>query len=195
MTRLKGQDMKNRGGMTLVELMVALLIFGIVMSVVFSVMVNSRNSYEDTRERAQFQQSIRAVISLLTREIRSAGCNPTQAGFEPLPVASAWVLQCRSDLNGDADANDLNPDENVTYTFNPGTGELFRDNGSGPVVILRGLQGVAFNFYDGAGNQLNNVPLGPLDRAQVREVGVTLQGDLGDGETVSYSTRVALRNG
>ncbi len=195
MTCLKRLNMKDRRGMTLVELMVALLIFGIVMGVVFSVMVNSRNSYEDTRERAQFQQSVRAVISLLTREIRSAGCNPTQAGFEPLPIAATWVLQCQADLNGDSDAADMNPDENVTYIFNPGTGELFRDNGNGPVAILGGLQGVTFDFFDGAGNQLLNLPLGPLDRAQVREVGVTLRGGLRDGETVTYSTRVALRNG
>ncbi len=195
MKLLHGMPGTDRRGMTLVELMVALLIFGIVMGVVFSVMVNSRNSYESTRQKAQFQQSIRAVMSLLTREVRSAGCNPTQAGFEAVSIADAWVLQCQADLNGDADTADNNPDESVTYIFNPGTGELFRDNGTGPVAILRGLQGVAFNYFDAAGNQLNNIPLGALDRAQVREVGVTIQGTTGKGETVTYSTRIALRNG
>ncbi len=188
-------DMKNRGGMTLVELMVALLIFGIVMSVVFSVMVNSRDSYESTRQRAQYQQSARAVFSLLTREIRSAGCNPNQAGFEAVPVCATTILQCQSDLNGDSDAVDVNPDEDVTYTFNPGTGELFRDNGSGPVAILRGLQGWTFDYYDGTGNPLINLPLSPLDRAKVREIGVTMTGKTGEGESVTYATRIALRNG
>ncbi|PIV82223.1 hypothetical protein COW53_00040, partial [bacterium CG17_big_fil_post_rev_8_21_14_2_50_64_8] len=73
MTRLRNCKWNDRRGMSLVELMVALLIFGIVMGVVFSVMVNSRNSYEATRQKAQLQQSVRAVFSLMTREIRSAG--------------------------------------------------------------------------------------------------------------------------
>ncbi len=195
MIRMAEYDQKNRKGMSLVELMVALLIFGIVMGVVFSVMVNSRNSYEATRQRAQFQQSVRAVLSLVTREVRSAGCNPTQAGFEAIPTAATWILQCQSDLNGDSDALDVGPDENVMYTFNPGTGELFRDNGNGPVAILRGLQNTTFVYYDETGTPMNNLPLGPLDRVRVREVGVTLTGQTGDGESVTYSTRIALRNG
>jgi len=181
--------------MSLVELMVALLIFGIVMGVVFSVMVNSRNSYEATRQKAQLQQSVRAVFSLMTREIRSAGCDPIQLGIEPLPVADATVMQCSSDLNGDADTADLSPDESVVYTFNAGTGELFRDNGSGPVAILRGLQAAAFSYFDDTGNELLNVPLGALDRALVREVGVTVSGQTNDGDTVTYATRISLRNG
>ncbi|NCQ34447.1 prepilin-type N-terminal cleavage/methylation domain-containing protein [bacterium] len=195
MTRLRNCKWNDRRGMSLVELMVALLIFGIVMGVVFSVMVNSRNSYEATRQKAQLQQSVRAVFSLMTREIRSAGCDPIQLGIEPLPVADATVMQCSSDLNGDADTADLSPDESVVYTFNAGTGELFRDNGSGPVAILRGLQAAAFSYFDDTGNELLNVPLGALDRALVREVGVTVSGQTNDGDTVTYATRISLRNG
>jgi len=181
--------------MSLVELMIALLIFGIVMGVVFSVLVNSRNSYEAMRQKAQLQQSVRAVFSLMTREIRSAGCDPAQIGIDPLPIADAATVQCSADLNGDGDAADLGPDESVVYTFNPGTGELFRNNGNGPVAILRGLQAATFTYFDGTGNPLLNVPLSALDRAQVREVELTFSGQTGDGETVTYSTRVSLRNG
>lgn len=195
MTRFQDCKWNDRRGMSLVELMVALLIFGIVMGVVFSVMVNSRNSYESTRQKAQLQQSVRAVFSLMTREIRSAGCDPIQMGIEPLQVADAATMQCSSDLNGDADTADLAPDESVVYIFNAGTGELFRDNGSGPVAILRGLQAAAFSYFDDTGNQLVNVPLGALDRALVREVGVTVSGQTNDGDTVTYATRISLRNG
>ena len=83
----------------------------------------------------------------------------------------------------------------MVYTFNAGTGELFRDNGSGPVAILRGLQAAAFSYFDDTGNELLNVPLGALDRALVREVGVTVSGQTNDGDTVTYATRISLRNG
>ena len=54
----------NRHGFTMVELMVSLAIFGVVMGVVFGFLVGARNSYQDTRERVQYQQSMRAVMSL-----------------------------------------------------------------------------------------------------------------------------------
>ena len=193
--KMAREELKNRRGLTLVELMISLLIFGIVIGVVFSFLVGSRNSYNDTRQRAQYQQSVRAVLSLVTREIRSAGCDPTESGFEIIAAAAAGQLRCQSDLNGDADTGDLGPDESVTYTFNAAAGELSRDNGTGAVVILRGLTAWTFTYYAADGTVLAAMPLSALDRARVREVEVDLAGETAEGEPVSYGTRIALRNG
>ncbi len=185
----------DRRGMTLVELMIALLVFGIIMSVVFGFMVGSRDSYEETRGRARYQQGIRAAFSLLTQEVRSAGCDPTQAGFERVAAAAAAQMRCQSDLNADGDATDTAPDESVTYSFNAGTGELSRDNGTGAVVILRELENCMFTYFDGDGNVLNTLPLGATDRARVREVQIDINGVAAEGDTVRYATRIAMRNG
>lgn len=185
----------DRRGMTLVEMMIALVIFGIVMGVVFSFLTGTRSSYSDTRQRVQYQQSVRAVLSLLTREIRSTGCDPMQAGFEPFVVADAGMVRCQADFNGDADVADTDPDENVTYTFNAGTGELTRTTGLGAFVLLRDLVNWSFTYYDGDGNVLAAVPLNALDRARVREVMVDIAGETAQGEPVHYATRIALRNG
>ena len=45
----KDQHHRNRHGMTLVELMISLSIFGIVMGVIFGFLTGARNSYEETR--------------------------------------------------------------------------------------------------------------------------------------------------
>jgi len=185
----------NCRGMTLVELMISLAIFGVVMGVIFGFLTGARNSYQETRERAQYQQSMRAVMSLITREVRSTGCDPSDAGFEPLAVASAGIMQCAMDLNGDGDTTDTAPDESVTYAFNAATGELIRFDGATAMVVLRDLNALSFTYFDGNGAVLGAMPLNALDRDLVRYVELTLDGETKHGEPVSYTTRVALRNG
>lgn len=187
------QQQPDRRGMTLTELMIALSIFGVIMAVLFGFLSGARNSYSETRERAQYQQSMRAVMSLVTREIRSTGCDPTELGFDNFGVADDTRLSCRMDLNGDNDFTDTGPDENITYSFVGGN--LIRNNGTGDQVILRGVQNLAFTYFDADGNQMGVVPLSAANRALVRFVGISIQGQTDRGEPVTYATRIALRNG
>lgn len=186
----------GRRGMTLVELMISLLIFGIIMGVLFGFLTGARDSYDSTRRKAQYQQAVRASLSLISREIRSIGCdpNPLSPGFERIVRADANVLQCRMDLNGDLDQTDTTPDEDVTYTFNAGTGELSRNNTVDNMVILRDLQNVTFSYFDAAGNPLNSLPLNAVDRSNVRTVAISFQGETVDHSPVNYATQVSLRN-
>lgn len=186
---------KGRRGMTMVELAISLSIFGIVMGVVFSFLTGARASYEETRERAQYQQAVRAVMSLVTREVRSTGCDPSSAGFEPIGIATNRIMQCSMDLNGDGDVTDNSPDESITYAYNTANGELLRFDGNAAMVILRGLNDITFTYFDAAGAVLGAVPLNALDRAAVRYVEVTIDGETDHGEPVNYTTRIALRNG
>lgn len=185
----------DRQGLTLPELMISLVIFGIVMGVVFSFMVGTRNSYTETRARAHYQQSLRAVISLLTKEVRSTGCDPQSIGFDRFGVAATNQLRCRADLNGDSDITDVSPDEDVIYTFNAGTGELSRDNGTGAQVILRGVQNVTFSYFDDDENLLGPLPLNATDRQQINYVDINIAGETDHGEPVNYQTRILVRNG
>lgn len=193
MKTMKAIKQCDRRGMTLSELMIALAIFGVIMTVLFGFLTGARDSYSDTRERAQYQQSMRAVMSLVSREIRSTGCDPNEVGFDYFAVADAGQLQCRMDLNGDSDFVDVGPDENISYTFV--AGDLIRNNGTGDQVILRGVQALNFTYFDAAGNPLATLPLSATDRALVRFVGIDIQGQTDRGEPVTYITRIALRNG
>jgi prepilin-type N-terminal cleavage/methylation domain-containing protein len=185
----------DRRGMTLVEMMISISIFGVVLGVVMGFMTTSGRSYNATRDKVQYQQSMRAVISLLTREIRSTGCDPNNVGFDRFVVADANTMRCQMDLNGDSDVTDVGPDESITYVFNPATGELSRDNTTGAVVILRGINNMVFTYRDEAGAILGAVPLNATDRVLVRYVDVLITGETDSGEPVEYASRVALRNG
>jgi prepilin-type N-terminal cleavage/methylation domain-containing protein len=190
----KAGTRRDRVGMTLVEMMIALTVFGMIMAVVMGFLVGSRNSYADTRERALTQQTARAVISLLTREIRSAGCDPLDSGFDTFGVAAPNSFECRMDLNGDGDFADADIDELVTWVYDPATGTLTRDSGEGAQVVLRGLTNLSFNFFDENGARIAGNPLTAVDRARVRVVEIMIQGETDRGEPVDYTTRIALRN-
>ncbi len=185
----------GRRGLTLVELMISLSVFGVIMAVVFSFLTGARNSYQETREKVQYQQSMRAVMSLMTREVRSTGCDPTSAGFDAFSFAGTSSMQCNMDLNGDGDATDVAPDETVTYAYNAGTGELLRFDGAVAMIVLRGINNLTFTYYDAAGAVLGATPLNAVDRSLVRYVEVMLDGETDSGEPVSYTTRIAVRNG
>ena len=52
----------DRQGLTLTELMISLAIFGVIMGVLFGFLAGPRSSYSDTREKAQNQLAMRAVL-------------------------------------------------------------------------------------------------------------------------------------
>ncbi len=189
------EDMRNRQGMTLVEMMVSVSIFTVILGVMFSFLLGSSNSYSETRERVRFQQSMRAVISLVSSEIRSVGCDPGMAGFENFTVASNVQMRCQMDLNGDKDVTDVDPDEDVFYVFDAATGELSRDGGGGPIVILRDIDNLTFSYFDSDGTALAGFPLNAADRSLVRFVGIAISGETASGDLVNFETRITLRNG
>jgi len=185
----------DRTGMTMVEMLVAMALFAVAATVVVGFLMGSRSTYEATSDQAHYQQSLRAVFSLLTRELRSAGCDPGTAGLQGITVADDLRLQCRMDLDGDGTTLGTNPDEDITYVYDPAAGELSRTSGVTTLVILRSVQLVQFSYFDADGDPLTNTPLVTDDRNAVRFVDISINGELRDGEPVTYSTRVHLRNG
>ncbi len=187
---------RDRWGMTLVELMVSLAIFAVITTVLIAFLTGSRRTYNDTSDRASYQQSLRAVFSLMTREIRSTGCDPNQTGvIDRFLVADANQIRCQMDLDGNSDVLGTSPDEDITYTYNAAAETLQRTTASSTQTILRGVQSVTFTYFDVDGNLLASVPLSPGDRQLVHYVGIAIAGETGQGEPVTYSTRVLVRNG
>ncbi len=179
------------------EMMISLVLFGVIMGVVFSFLVNSRRSYSQTSDRVMAQQSIRAVLSMVTSEIRSAGCDPEGIGFDAFVVADARKLQYRADYDGNSDTLGLNPAEDVTYEFTLAMEELTRDigDGSGALTILRNVTDVTFSYFDASGAELTPVPLTPADMALIRYVDVSIDGESDMGQPLHYETKILIRNG
>ena len=77
----------NRKGITLIELMVALVICGIVMGAMYRLFITQTRAYTVQDQVAEVQQSVRSAMEILVRDLRMAG-SETLAVPIVTPVAS-----------------------------------------------------------------------------------------------------------
>lgn len=66
----------NKKGFTLIELLISLVLGLIVMAAIYEVYLIQQKSYTNQQEVAGMEQSLRASMFLLKREIQKAGFNP-----------------------------------------------------------------------------------------------------------------------
>lgn len=67
-------------GFTLVELMIAMAIGGIIMAAVMTAFISQHTSYIAQDEVVEMQQNAKIALDMLTRDIRSAGYDPNNLG-------------------------------------------------------------------------------------------------------------------
>ena len=70
---LQSRFLSNERGLTLIELMVALAISGIVLAAVTQLFISSNEFYTVQSKVANVQQDIRAAMGVMARDIRMAG--------------------------------------------------------------------------------------------------------------------------
>jgi type IV pilus assembly protein PilW len=136
-------------GFTLVELLIAMAISGIVLGAAVNTFITQRRSYALQEQITEMTQVTRAAMELMTREIRMAGYNPARASFDGITYGPTQ-LQIRADLNGDGDTADAN--ETIVYSYNSATLQLMRDTGGGGQPIADNIEAFTFDYLDGAGN-------------------------------------------
>lgn len=184
----------NRSGLTLVEVAITGMILGIVLAVVMGVFFSSNRLHQKTNQRVGMQMSTRLGLDIMTKELRHAGCDPSEVGVTGVVKAAADTIRIRADLDGDGAIQTAEPSEDVTYYYDPGTQILYRDPGTGPQVIVPNVTNVTISYLDGASNVLGPLPLDATNMARVRSVAITITADSQDAGQVTWGTTVALRN-
>jgi len=119
---------RNQWGFTLVELLVAIAILGLIMGGILTLLMGGNQSYLTGSNQAEAQGAVRAALERVTTDLREGGYDPqgrgctaigTPAGcFDPivnpgnvalLPTNTSFMLQ--SDWNGAGPAAPLSPIE------------------------------------------------------------------------------------
>lgn len=72
--------MKKQSGFTLVELMISLVLAALISIILFTVMRGQQRSFKAQTEVSQIQQTIRATMDILTRDLMNLGVDPTESG-------------------------------------------------------------------------------------------------------------------
>lgn len=193
----------NHRGFTLVELLVALAISGIIMTGVYTAFKSQQDSYLVQTQVVEMQQNIRAAAELLAQDIRSAGYDRTKTAGAGIVTATVDRLGFTRDLNADGDT--LDTDEAVTYGFSlvdDGDADGIADSGSAPLgrnsgtatgvggggfqAIADSFQAIEFRYLDGDGNV--TATISDIRSLQVSLLARARRPDSNYDNSVTYST-------
>ncbi len=154
----------KESGFTLVELLIAMAISGIVLGAAVNTFLAQRWSYALQEHVTAMTQGTRAAMEMVTREVRMAGYNPARTSFDGITYDPTQV-QIRADLNGDGDTADTN--ETIAYVYNPATQQLMRETDGSSQPIADHIQAFTFDYVDGAGTSTTTT-------ANIRQIRITI---------------------
>ncbi len=181
---------------TLVELLVAMAIASIFIIATLTIADISIHAYSTQERVAGAQQSVRAALDLMARDIRMAGYDPMSFSNGPttgigIIAASKTLLQISADLN--ADRIDNGGVENLTYFYDAPLKRLRQKEGGRayPQTFIENVSEMQFNYFDANGDPTSNLE-------EIVAVVVTLsvedRGNRGDTFARSVTARINCRN-
>lgn len=210
------RDKNNlEAGFSLIEVMIALAILGVVLTGVVAMFVNTGRYHTGQEMMVELAQDIRAAKKLMVDEIRSAGCNPEnkiRIGFQidtddRFDTDDNSIHFTRDIDNGDGnefyepdgDADDTN--ENISYyrvdaggsilaAGNNTIGTLVRNTGGGGQAVAENITDLQFKYYDSSDVLINPATMtseAVLDT--IRTVEVIVSGQVQNPDRVSLGNR------
>ena len=104
-------------GFSLVEMLIAMAVGMVVLGAMYGVFNIQSKTLGNQEEIVAMQQSVRAGMDMMAREIGMAGYNPAGATFAGVTYDTSDPLQLRimADLNGDGDTGDES--EDIVYKY------------------------------------------------------------------------------
>ena len=184
------RNIKRQQGFTLVEVLVALVITGVVVGGIYSTYYSQQKSYLVQEEVAGMQQQLRAAMYLIERDIRLAGYDPNRSAGAGIRAANANSIRFTSDIHdgadnnadgvidepdeeGNGDGDTLDAGEDMTYLrLDPdgnGVFDLYRRDAVAGTDQLLALNVDAINFV-----YLNNTGNITADLSAIRSVQMTM---------------------
>ncbi len=182
-------------GLTLVEVLIGIAMGSIAAAVLFATFLGSRDVYVKNQTETNVHGDAQAVLGLLANEIRAAGSDATELGLtgRGVAMASSDSLHLVSDLDGDGTIGVTEPPEDVVYAYDRAAGTLTRDTGTGPVVLLEGIESLDLRYLDANNQALPAGGNGHVDPDSLRAVEITLSVRKPDGTTENLTRVYAFR--
>ena len=189
----------NNKGLTLVELRIVLVLSLVLMSAVYMTYQVQHRESNVQHQVSAIQQDLRAVMDIMERDIRNAGCNPSEPPIALIgivstsgsfPASNETRLGLRMDVNGDGVVS--GSDEIISYIWHSDTRKLERNGRD----IAENITNLILTYSSG-GTDLtpaSGTQLG-ANATNVRVIDITLRtrSEHRDPETGNYLTRTFVR--
>jgi type IV pilus assembly protein PilW len=155
-------DRKNNEGFTLIELLISMAIAAIVMTGVYLTFQTQQGSYIAQENLSHMQQNMRSAMYFMEKEIRMAGCNPTEKAQAKIEAFGANTLRFTMDIVDDdgitvSDGDVEDAGEDITYTLDAAERQIERDpdgpGGAAPQPIAENIEVLQFYYLDIDGNE------------------------------------------
>jgi len=173
---MKACEIDKIAGFSLVEMLIATLIMGIMTASLFPLLNDFQRETSYRSEMQAVLDNIRIAIETLEKYIRQAGNDPHGAGFQGITIINDQEVTIRADLKGslgsdkgDPNGDVIGPDENVTLRFNSANQSLEVVSGGTAQIICNRIGNLKFRYYDADGYLT-------IDGSRVRRIAVTIQG-------------------
>lgn len=170
---------KKDSGMTLIELLVTLAVGSIIIAAIYSIYISQVQGQATQRAVLEMQQGLRSALTIMDREIRTAGADPMGTAGAEILIASNSEFHFTHDIRGDepelpSDGDIDDPNENIRYGINTND-HLGREMGGagGLQSLLDNVDALNFVYLDRAGNVIDT-PVAPEDLNTIRQVQVTV---------------------
>ncbi|MCI5165629.1 MAG: prepilin-type N-terminal cleavage/methylation domain-containing protein [Candidatus Electrothrix sp. GM3_4] len=158
----------KNNGFTLVELLIAMAISGILVTSMYSVYTLQQRSYTVQDQVSEIQQKARAALDIMTREIRMAAYDPGKncaATIHPSSNAKKLVFDTCDPVDK------VCPECSLTFEWDDDELKMTRDQGrdgapdppvagewdNQPLIIARGVDAVEFRYLDEDGKKIANI--------------------------------------
>lgn len=198
--------MTNQKGVTLTELLIALALGLFTIAAVYGVHLNQVKRQIVQEDVLAMQQTARAALDMMAREIRMAGYDPMGVNRDAVSSNDfhglsyhPTELHVRADLNGNGVlTSPKNPNESIVYLYDDSTSTLRRKVGKGRrQPVAEHIKAFTFSYRDALGHPTAHAP-----SIRAVDVQVTAQSAHADSHypknggyrTLTLRSRVVSRN-
>jgi type IV pilus assembly protein PilW len=194
---------KNRErGFSLIEFLIAMTLGLIVLGAISNVFLGQGQTYNTQEQITDMVQTARAAMDMMSGEIRMAGYNPANAGFNGITQESSQ-LQIKADINGDGNIMNIDKsydsNEHIVYKYYDQEPkypcQIKRKTGNGYFQLFaENIESFTFAYLDSDGNS-------PTNSANIRQIRITITARtskidpaLGDYRRYTLTSLVTPRN-